>query len=161
MAERPGWPAGTAEAIRILDDLDVDPSMSSRQAGQIVRLAGQRITNEVLRAAVRARQDGLKIQPPTVLESPQRVPKTSSQVSGAALVKKRAGTAPAHPSPKVPKDLQGGRAGTHSARSGTPSRYESGAPPLPSSGAAGAPRPEPVDNSDDNFVVSEEGNPFR
>ena len=67
MAQRPGYPAGTGEAITLLEELDIDRTLSARQVGQVLRQQGHRLSNQILRAAVKAR----KTQIPSGLEPDQ------------------------------------------------------------------------------------------
>lgn len=64
MAQRPGYPPGTGEAIDLLDQLDISPTLSARQVGTLLRERGHRISNLILRAAVKGR----KAQIPSGLE---------------------------------------------------------------------------------------------
>lgn len=50
------WPAGTADAAHLLDALNVDLELGERPAGAMLREAGHKVTQNVLRAAIRWRR---------------------------------------------------------------------------------------------------------
>jgi hypothetical protein len=50
------WPTGTKEAAQRLDELGVELELGWKKAGAVLREAGHRVSNEVLRAAVKYRK---------------------------------------------------------------------------------------------------------
>jgi len=60
MAVRPGFPAGTAEMIALLDELGIDPDLSARKVVAELREAGHKARDRVVRAAVKCRSERLE-----------------------------------------------------------------------------------------------------
>lgn len=82
LADVPGVPAGTLDAVTLLDRLDVPVTASHREAARMVREAGQRVRNNVLRAAVRVRRDRAEVLLQPVDNPAGSVPKSSGHASG-------------------------------------------------------------------------------
>lgn len=56
---RPGYPAGTKEAVDLLDELDIDTSWSARKVAQHLRDLGHKVRDRPLRMAVKIRKERL------------------------------------------------------------------------------------------------------
>jgi hypothetical protein len=61
MAHRPGYPAGTKEAMQLMTDLGIDNSLPVRDQGRLLREAGCKVSNQVLQAAVKCIRQSLEL----------------------------------------------------------------------------------------------------
>ncbi|HEY7824627.1 MAG TPA: bifunctional DNA primase/polymerase, partial [Acidimicrobiia bacterium] len=61
MANRPGYPAGTKEAMDLIAELGIDHELPVAQQGRMLREAGHKVSNQVLRAAIRAIRQKLEL----------------------------------------------------------------------------------------------------
>jgi hypothetical protein len=62
MAHRPGYPAGTREAMDLIEQLNIDPSLPVSQQGRLLREAGAKVSNQVLRAAIKCTRETLELK---------------------------------------------------------------------------------------------------
>jgi hypothetical protein len=155
---RPGYPAGTKEAVTLLDSLGIDPAWSARKVGPVLRAGGHKVANDVLRAAVRARRECFNPPDVTVISAPESAPETVRPTPSPD----RAGNLPAHPPEKGPESGIYLRAEHNSGAVRRGVSPNSGAPPLSHSGAPGGPVPNHPDNDvsiTDNSILAALGYP--
>lgn len=83
------WPAGTSELAKVLDELDVNPDWGERKVRPILRDAGHRTENAVLRAAIKHRRERSEsfhfIGEIAATESETTAPESVRRTSGAAV----------------------------------------------------------------------------
>ena len=141
--DRPGYPAGTKDAMNILDGLSIDHTLSYRKVGPMIREKGHKVSTDVLRAAIVARRKALEIIALDVAWSPQSVSKVHRSDFRCTPDDEGPG-APAG-APHGDRCKTPGRRCTcapHGA-SGAPPPGRGVHPPLPRSGAP-SPDPEPI-----------------
>jgi hypothetical protein len=61
MAHRPGYPAGTREAMTLIEQCGIDYNLPVAKQGQLLRDAGHKVSNQVLRAAIKAFRQKLEL----------------------------------------------------------------------------------------------------
>jgi len=61
MAQRPGYPAGTKEAMTLIEQCGIDHSLPVVKQGQMLRDAGHKVSNQALRAAIKMLRQKLEL----------------------------------------------------------------------------------------------------
>ena len=133
------YPAGTREAVLVLQQAGIPPTMSARKAAAMLRDAGHRVGNDVLRAAQRARKNDLRIMGMDTETAISQSHNRAAIASGAPLdddpleqsgalpgALRRGSDDPHETHTDTEDDLRRGAA----ARSGAPLPHQTGAPPL-------------------------------
>lgn len=155
--DRPGYPAGTKDAMNLLDGLGIDPALSYRKVGPMIREKGHKVSTDVLRAAIVARRKALENLALDVAWSPQSVQKVHRSEFRCTPDTDGSGAPSGAPLCERCKTPASRCTCTHSGAVGAPLPGKGVHPPLPSSGA---PSPDPGGLGDDGDATDPIVDPF-